>query len=274
MRAIRLGLLILVSGGCAHTSFYSDPALQRETGFAYYAPKPYLLVERTGADKQPVEVRVVYLPDFGRVQYVKHHPGLGSAEMSLTLSNGIVTALGQQADSEVADTLDAVARLTTSVGGLTEALAEAAKTRIEAAGLREEAVSMGRRLEAAALLASVGDVLAEHYLGSSAPTPSQTALAKDNASRLETARRRLEDPQEIRPETGAVALVEEALETWSRLQVSTSALKAKLVVSERDLRRVVELLTPASAAAPDFELFEIVEAQGRTVLLPVQVREP
>jgi predicted component of type VI protein secretion system len=60
-----------VVSGCAGVSFYSDPELKKLTGIPVYAPKPYLLVARTGAKDKPVDVSIVYLNDTSKVVYAK-----------------------------------------------------------------------------------------------------------------------------------------------------------------------------------------------------------
>lgn len=114
--------------GCAGFTFYSDPDLQRKTGIPVYAPKPYLLVV-TGQKEKPVDATVVYMNDPKPLIYAEPRSGWGSADLSLALSNGVLTAFGQKTDPQVKE-------LITSLGGLLTAGATAAKTMAEADQIR------------------------------------------------------------------------------------------------------------------------------------------
>jgi hypothetical protein len=276
-------LLVLCSvgaGGCAHTSFYSDEALKKETGFRYYAPKPYLLVQRTGAKDKPVDISIVYLPNLMQPQFAKPHAGWGSSDFSLALSNGIATQVGQKLDSKGPETITALASVATSVGGLAKALADAGKVRAETAGLREEGASVEVRFKAAALLKSASTVLTEYasYGASGAQgliTPTQRATATDAAKRLAEDAVRLEDPHEKAPEDAVVADVKKTLADLEKLAVQASPndidgsrLAGRVTAITGDLKEVVKLLN-SEPARPDFEIYEIVQSDGRTTLVPV-----
>jgi hypothetical protein len=281
----RVWLLVLCSiaaGGCAHTSFYSDEALKKETGFRYYAPKPYLLVQRTGAKDKPVDISIVYLPDFAQPQFAKPHPGWGSSDFSLALSNGIATQVGEKLDSKGPETITALAGVATSVGGLAKALADAGRVRAETAGLREEGASMEARLKAAALLKSASKVLTEYvdYRASGAQdliTDAQRAAATEASKRLTHAAGRLEDPHEKAPEDAVVADVKRTQADMERLlvqpspnDIDASRLVGKVNATTGDLKEVIKLLSSEPTRA-DFEIYEIVQTGGKTTLIPVTV---
>lgn len=103
---------------CAGWNFYSDRGLTTRSGIPIFAPKPYLLVARTGAADKPVEVSVVYLNDPQNVIYADPRSGIGSAALSLTLSDGRLTTFGQTTDTKIPETI-------TSLAGLLTARAEA-----------------------------------------------------------------------------------------------------------------------------------------------------
>jgi hypothetical protein len=103
---------------CAGWNFYSDRALTTQSGIPIFAPKPYLLVARTGAADKPIEVSVVYLNDPQNVIYAVPRSGIGSADLSLTLADGRLTAFGQTTDTKIPETI-------TSLAGLLTARAEA-----------------------------------------------------------------------------------------------------------------------------------------------------
>ena len=128
--AVAAASVILVSG-CAGVSFYSDPELKEATGIPIYAPKPYLLVARTGNKDKPVDVSIVYLNDTKNVVYAKPNSGFGAAKLSLALSNGQMTSFGQETDTKIPE-------LITSLSGMITAQAGAGKTGAEAKKILSE----------------------------------------------------------------------------------------------------------------------------------------
>jgi hypothetical protein len=59
---------------------------------------------------------VIAIPEAKKVR--KFKSGYGSADLSASLSNGMVTAIGQKTDTKVPETLAAIASLGTAAGGL------------------------------------------------------------------------------------------------------------------------------------------------------------
>ncbi len=109
--------MCLAAPGCAGVRVYSDPALRNETGVKVYAPKPYLLVARTGAKDSPVELSVVYLPDAKDVLYVKQQRGWGSNDLNLKFRDGMLTEFGTKTDSKVPESLEAAGSLLSAAAG-------------------------------------------------------------------------------------------------------------------------------------------------------------
>ena len=87
--------------GCAHIEFGADK------GLLYYEPVPYLIVTR-GADCT-VSATLLMLP--GREKHLQLAEGYGSADLKVTLSNGMITEVGQNVDNKVPDTLASLAAL-------------------------------------------------------------------------------------------------------------------------------------------------------------------
>lgn len=103
-----LALAMLALGGCAGLDF-------GEQGLSYYEPKPYLFV---AVNKECVSTAtVISLP--GEKRAVKFKSGFGSADLSVALSNGVLTNAGQKTDSKVPETITAVAALGTAMAALT-----------------------------------------------------------------------------------------------------------------------------------------------------------
>jgi hypothetical protein len=109
---------------CTGVHFYKDEALTQKTGLKYDMAKAYILVSRTEAKDQPVEVSIVYLPDLAHPVFVKPTSGLGSSDLKLTLWNGMLASFGVTTDPVAGETLKALNSLLT--GGV-EALGKLAQ---------------------------------------------------------------------------------------------------------------------------------------------------
>ncbi len=104
------GLLFLF--GCAHLDF--NDFTDGKEGVTYYDPKPYLFVSTT---KDCVSTAtVVVLPE--KKKTVKLKTGYGSADLSVGLSNGMITSVGQKTDTKIPETIGAITSLGTAVAGL------------------------------------------------------------------------------------------------------------------------------------------------------------
>jgi hypothetical protein len=114
IKAVCLVVFLLVSG-CAHIDFGGD-------GMTYFDPKPYLFVSTT---KECVTTAtVVTIPEAKKV--MKFVSGYGSAELSATLSNGMIASVGQKTDTKIPETISAIASLGTATAGF-KAKAETGK---------------------------------------------------------------------------------------------------------------------------------------------------
>lgn len=90
--------------GCAHIDFGGD-------GLTYYDPKPYLFVATT---KECISTATVLaIPEVKKV--MKFQSGYGSADLSTSLSNGMISSVGQKTDTKIPETL---ASIGTAAGGL------------------------------------------------------------------------------------------------------------------------------------------------------------
>lgn len=104
---IIIGLLFL--SGCAHLDFtdFTDG----KGGVTYYDPMPYLFVS---INKDCVTTAtVVVLPE--KKKTVKFIPGYGSADLSVGLSNGMFTSVGQKTDTKIPETIGAITGLVGSI---------------------------------------------------------------------------------------------------------------------------------------------------------------
>ena len=96
--------------GCAGLTFGPEST----SALTYYDPKPYLFISTT-ADCVSTAT-IISVPETKKG--VSFNSGYGTADLSITLSGGMITAVGQKTDSKIPETLSSVATLATAVGGL------------------------------------------------------------------------------------------------------------------------------------------------------------
>ena len=105
-----LAVTSIMVGGCAGLDF-------GEQGLSYYEPKPYLFVS---VNKECASTAtVISLP--GEHRHVKFKSGYGSSDLSVTLSNGILTNAGQKTDTNIPGTITSIASLGTAMATVMEA---------------------------------------------------------------------------------------------------------------------------------------------------------
>jgi hypothetical protein len=101
--------------GCAGLTFGPESP----NALTYYDPKPYLFIS-TNADCVSTAT-ILSVPETRKG--VSFNSGYGTADLSVTLSGGMITAVGQKTDSKIPETLGSVATLATAVGKLATATA-------------------------------------------------------------------------------------------------------------------------------------------------------
>jgi hypothetical protein len=106
--------IALASNGCAHISFHDPTNPKPDVGLEYYKPKLYLLVTKT---KDGTKADILTLPDLTKPRFALLHPGYGSSNLSLKLSNGILTDVGQTVDTKIPETITALSGLATAAAG-------------------------------------------------------------------------------------------------------------------------------------------------------------
>jgi hypothetical protein len=104
-----IGLFLAITFcGCARIDFGGT-----DGRLTYYDPKPYLFVS---TNKECVSTAtVVVLP--AEKKSLKFIPGYGSVDLSVSLSNGMITTAGQKQDTKIPETISAIASLATAAGG-------------------------------------------------------------------------------------------------------------------------------------------------------------
>ena len=260
--------------GCARFAFYSKPDLTgTETGIKFYTPKPYLLVAHTGGTDKPTDISVIYIPDLANPIYAKPKIGIGSNNLTLTLSNGMLTQFGQQTDSKIPD-------LIKEIGGLATSLATASTT------LRGPAVSRSLAAERTGEVANDLRGIAEdlRQQTSNAPdkamTPGELQAANGIADVVDGAGKLLADSARAELNVPAVIVnLAVALDVWAKqIKAPSDASKG----AELEFRRQLEALRqrthaillqliPRATQERSFALYEIdnKSVPGTTTLKPV-----
>ncbi|WP_310447295.1 hypothetical protein [Thiobacillus sp.] len=110
MKYAKIAVLVgssIVLNGCAGLDF-------GDQGLSFYEPKPYLFVS---VNKDCVSTAtLISLP--GDRKFVKFKSGYGSSDLSVALSNGILTNAGQKVDTKVPETITSIASLGTAMAAL------------------------------------------------------------------------------------------------------------------------------------------------------------
>jgi hypothetical protein len=107
-RSIESFAAVSLLTGCAGLTFGPESP----NALTYYDPKPYLFISTT-ADCVSTAT-IISVPETKKG--VTFNSGYGTADLSITLSGGMITAVGQKTDSKIPETLSSVATLATAVG--------------------------------------------------------------------------------------------------------------------------------------------------------------
>jgi hypothetical protein len=252
--------------GCAGVNFYSDAALTKKTGIPIYGSKPYLMVVRTQAEDKPVEVSIQYLPDPSKVIYAEPTSGFGSANLTLSLTQGQMTAFGQETDTKVPELLGAVT-------GLITGRATAAKTLAEAGQIKAGKVAstaQGAELLKPQILADIKSLRADldgapFKAEATKLDSSQLATVDGLKLALDAVIKYSAKPEDKALLDAAVAALPEASKPFMALPeppaIPSSASSALIRIKEykKRLGDIVKALTPPKEEQDTFELYEILQ---------------
>jgi hypothetical protein len=122
--AMRLPMLVptalwlLLVSGCARITFHdaAEKPAKTNVGVEYYNSKPYLLVAQTA--EKGYTASLITIPDVAHPRRAFLHPGYGTSNLSMQLSNGMLTNVGQQGDTQIPQTITALGGLISPVGGI------------------------------------------------------------------------------------------------------------------------------------------------------------
>lgn len=256
----------IVISGCAGVSLYSDPDLKTKTGIPIYAPKPYLLVSRTGAKDKPVEVTIVYLNDTKKVVYAEPRSGFGSSKLSLTLSNGQLTAFGQETDPKIPE-------LISSLSGMITAQAGAGKTGAEAEKIRSEFEQSADYVTTGAKVRVVADDIAASLKAKKLEglTGDERRDVSDAKDALLTAAATLSDPTKSAAGEAALKAVKVQKEALSKISdipggVDRTEATGLLKGWASKLGTLFDDAQPEKPKEAPFELYEIIQDGATTTL--------
>jgi hypothetical protein len=278
IRKIALVLMVCSTlAGCGHISVHKQEDLSdREVGIKYYAPKPYILVARTGAKDAPVSVEQIYLPDLAHPYYAKMSAGIGSSKLSLGFANGVLTSLGQETDPGISG-------LVTALAGVPGSLATAAKTRAETAALHAQA--------------SDEDIAKASRYVASAATTIQQQLAAPNPDRLATPaqlgdlgriQKALDSESKQLLQPGSTARLPQILDGMKATKKDLASTRegarevpaaakvfwSNIAAAEGDLSKAIALIAPKEEEPMSFTLYEVIMTEGGTTLHEVPFPDP
>ena len=278
IRNIALGLMVCSAlAGCGHISAHRKEDLSdAEVGIKYYAPKPYILVARTGAKDAPVSVEQIYLPDLANPYYAKMSAGIGSSKLSMGFANGVLTTIGQ-------DTDPGVSGLVTALAGVPGSLATAAKTRAETAALEAQA-SDEDIAKASALVGSAATTIKQQL---ASPNLARAA-STDQATALGRIQKALDAESKALIQAGAPARMEQIVKSMSETKKQLASVTegardgsdaakefwAAIGAAEKELAKAIALVSPEEKEPLTFTLYEVIMDQNGTSLKEVPFPEP
>jgi hypothetical protein len=110
-RLIELLAALSFLTGCAGLTFGPEST----NALTFYDPKPYLFISTTTDCVSTATIISVPATKKG----VTFNSGYGTADLSISLSGGMITSVGQKTDTKIPETVNSLATLATAVGGLT-----------------------------------------------------------------------------------------------------------------------------------------------------------
>jgi len=118
LKVLSLLFLLIFLASCARVQIYDQG--DNKTGIQFYNPKPYLMVVRNPEKDEAVKTSIIYLPDLKNPQRAEIKGWIGSVDLKLELTNGILTSYGEVVDSKIPETITAVSGAIEPLAKLTE----------------------------------------------------------------------------------------------------------------------------------------------------------
>lgn len=266
--------------GCAGVQFYADAELTKRTGIPIYGSKPYLLVVRTQAEDKPVEVSIQYLPDPSKVIFAEPKSGFGSANLTLSLTQGQMTAFGQQTDTKLPELLGALSGLITSRATAAKTLAEAGQIKAGTVPGTAQSAELLKPETLASIKALRSDLEGAEFKKDAAGLDgSQRGTVDGLKVSLDAVINNAAKPENKALLDTTVAALPDAAKPFMALPdppaIASPASSALIRIKDYKTRLavIVKALTPAKETSPTaFELYEIVQDKvgGVTAIRRVQ----
>lgn len=288
MRKILLPLLIIthVLSSCAAVKFYSDKTLTTKTGLEFFAPKPYLVVEKNPSKDVVIKTTVIYLPDKNNPKYAEITPGLGSSDLKLALENGMITSYGISSDAKIPETISAITGLVTGGSSSFKSILEAINaSKKSASGEAEQGADAEGMTKAFDMLTNVKKNLEKHDISEI----QDKTLTSNQTSQFNAAKTTLKDildtlnkkaPQKI-PEI--VKKMDALVSSLKDVIINTDSLSPipepvtrhntlikRLITEIKSSEDMISPPEPISSGA--FSIYEIIIDASGTTLREVEVK--
>ena len=139
---VTMAYSLIFLSGCSSVNFYDTSVSSSDkSGFLYYPPKPYILIEQ---GEKSITTRLISIPDLSRPHRVKHSEGFGTAEMGFEIDNGMIKTFNSKSDSKGPEAITALAGIGTAKAALITAEAAMATATKE---LQQSTDKMGHQSE-------------------------------------------------------------------------------------------------------------------------------
>jgi len=261
----RIGILLAAASGligCAHVDFSSKPDMSAPAHLEIYTRSiPYVLVAK---GKDGVTATVFYLRDPESAMWVQQHQGIGTSNLTFTLTNGVLTTYGLSQDSKVPETITATSGLLSSAAtfgtasGLLKAQSVADfneqgkalntavtkfNTSISGLILTDDAQN-----SVASLITSLGKA-ATHFIDPAGFSPTKPDGIADLAA--------LKGAPNVLKKLSGKSAIDPAKVSAAELPLKIKAFDDAKSALVDDLKPIEKAIFNDSSSSPDFQLFEI-----------------
>lgn len=274
-------LVFAILSGCASIKVYRPAAdgKKEEQGIKVYTPKPYIVVARAGESGKVISVTPVMLPDLADPHFIRQTVGVGKVNLTLSVEGGMLKSFGGDVDTKVPESIKEIGSLASGYGALVKTLSEAAKIDADTAKLRREAIDTTNIKAAISLINSASGTIDKILTATqefSLSDAQRNALKSMNKLLVDISKT-LDDPnkdnnQEVLDEYAA-KLVATAVE-FEKVSVNLPpevSQKHSVASVSAEVRAAAGKIASKPAAAPVFDLYEVDNSTGKTVLRKVAI---
>lgn len=264
-------LFAILFGGCATVKFYDDPEFTKKSGIEFYSAKPYLLVEKEPAKDVAERATIVYLPDMSRPKYARIVPGIGSSDLKLTLSNGMITSYGVTVDSKIPETMESFSKIIGSAGTSAASIGSLVKT-FEQSGDVSSMKNAEDCMDLAIL--EMETIKDSELLTGPMKTKINEILENLKALKKKTNNYNINDIPEICDGIDKILNPLSAITIENKSDQSERLIR-KIETIKKNLLEAKKLMSQQNImldeTKPSFELFEIIIGTDKTILKKVEI---